>query len=95
MIDPGTLLVRNNAILFSEIGDDIVALSVERGDCFGMEEVSAAVWRMLDKPISPSEICDRLTQKYEVEPTHCHDDIRDLLNEMLERGLILPLPTLV
>ena len=38
---------RNAALLHSTVGGDVVALDVDRGRCFGMEEVGARIWDLL------------------------------------------------
>lgn len=83
---------RRDAILFGEIAGDIVALSVERGLCFGMENVTAAVWTLLDRPRSLAEICDALTNDYDVEPERCRSEVASLLGEMEREGLVEAVP---
>lgn len=81
---------RSDQALHSGIGDDVVALHIERGECFGMGNVSAEVWRLLDKPNDLDGICAALTGLYEVEPAQCRDDVGALLAEMVDAGLIEP-----
>ncbi len=41
---------RTAATMSTEVGDDVVALQAERGFAYGMEEVTATVWRLLEQP---------------------------------------------
>lgn len=79
---------RSAQALHSEIGGDVVALQMERGHCFGMEKVTADVWRLLATEPSVSEICDRLLEDYEVDPATCRTDVELLLGMMVQEGLI-------
>jgi hypothetical protein len=79
---------RNGSILFGDIGDDIVALSLERSLCYGMENVTAAVWSLLEQPLSADELCARLLEQYDVPPDRCRSDIAVLLAELEKEGLV-------
>lgn len=79
---------RNGSILFGDIGDDIVALSLERSICYGMENVTAAVWSLLEQPLSADELCARLLEQYDVPPDRCRSDITVLLAELEKEGLV-------
>ena len=79
---------RSPAILFGDIGDDVVALSVARGLCYGMENVSAVVWNLLEQPRAIDDICERLLELYEVDAARCRGEVAALLEEMRAEGLI-------
>lgn len=89
MSDPSPSFVRNDAVLFSEVGSDIVALSIAKGECFGMEDVTAEVWRMLASPMTLSAICERLIQAYDVDGSTCIADVAELISDMRQKGLVV------
>lgn len=74
--------------LFTSLGDDIVALNVADGQCYGMEKVTADVWRLLAEPIGIDRICDRLIELYEVEPALCRSDVEQLIAQFQREGLV-------
>lgn len=78
----------SNKALFTSLGDDIVALNVEDGQCYGMEKVTAEVWRLLAEPTGIDRICDRLLELYEVEPNVCRADVERLVAQFRQEGLV-------
>jgi predicted deacylase len=86
----GELYKRSDEALFADIGDDIVALQVERGLSYGMENVTAAVWRLLAEPNHIDAICAELTQQYDVDANVCREEVAGLLAQFEAEGLILP-----
>jgi len=86
------LYKRSPTAIFSQVGEDIVALNVQGGRCYGMEKVTAAVWNMLEKPISARSMCDRLLQIYDVEPEICRSDVARLLGEFQAEGIVDAVP---
>ena len=79
---------RANNILDSAVGADFVALNIQLGKCFGMEEVSAEVWRLLSTPSTLDELCAKLSEAYDVDDNTCRLDVGNLLSEMIEAGLV-------
>ena len=81
---------RSPEAIFSEVGEDVVALHVERGHCFGMEKVTAAVWNLLAEPRSVDQLCEALLATYEVGPETCRADVGRLLALLEGEGLVEP-----
>lgn len=79
---------RSEKAIFTEVGSDIVALHVERGHCYGLEKVTAAVWKLLAEPASLDEICRHLIGAYEVDPKVCRADVERLIGQFRNEGLI-------
>jgi len=79
---------RSDQAIFAAVGDDVVALHVERGKCFGMENVTAAVWNLLSEPLDLDQLCDRLTDCYDVELDRCRAEVSELVGQMVEEGLV-------
>lgn len=75
-------------LLEAELGDELVALSVEDGHCFGFNAVAASIWRALEEPRSFTEIKDRLLNEYEVSPDQCASEVQELLSDLVEKKLI-------
>jgi hypothetical protein len=83
-----TLYKRSDEALHSSIGEDVVALNVENGQCYGMHDVTVAVWNILADPVSVEGICQHLTQTYDVRPEVCRRDVDRLISELEKEGLI-------
>ena len=79
---------RSDGAIFAEVGGDIVALHVQRGQCYGLEKVSAEVWKMLDAPISVDAMCAELIDQYDVEPEVCRSEVERLLDQLQSEGLV-------
>jgi hypothetical protein len=75
------------------VGDELVMLDSQTGECFGLNEVAAAVWRSLETPKSLAELRDTLLSDYEVGAEQCSTDLRALLDELVDRGLVATEPS--
>ena len=79
---------RSNAAIFADVGDDIVALHVRRGQCYGMDKVTARVWTLLAEPLDLDAICSDLIELYHVEADLCRGEVARLLEQMQKEGLV-------
>lgn len=79
---------RSPEALHANVGEDVVALHVKKGRCFGMEHVTADVWKILDQPARLDQICARLLDAYDVDPDICRSDVAELLDTMQREGLV-------
>ena len=84
----GPIYKLSGKALFTAVGEDIVALNVNDGQCYGMERVTAAVWRLLETPISIDDICERLVELYAVDPAVCRADVERLFGQLRSEGLV-------
>lgn len=79
---------RTAATMSTEVGDDVVALQADRGFAFGMEDVTAAVWRLLEEPRDLDTLVAELTADYDVDEAQCRAEITGLLDQMTSEGLV-------
>lgn len=71
-----------------ELGGEAVILHTGRGVYFGLNEVGAEIWNLLQQPRAVPEICEAITQSYAVSPQECERDVHELLKQLSEAGLI-------
>jgi hypothetical protein len=76
----------------AELGDELVALDPNAGECFGFNNVATSVWRQLEEPKSFEQLCDALLQEYEVEPERCSLELKELLDGLSAKGLVVLAP---
>jgi hypothetical protein len=75
-------------LLEAELGDEIVGLDVDGGNCFGFNPVAASIWRLLDQPRSLSALKSALVEEYEVDEEQCGRELEELLDDLIERRLV-------
>lgn len=83
---------RSSEAIHSEIEGEVVALNIERGQCFGMNQPASAIWRLLDQPRDLANLCAQLVEAYDVDRATCEADLTPLLETMLQDGLVEALP---
>lgn len=75
-------------LLASEFGDELIILNLRDGVYYGLEDVGARIWQLLQKPVSVPAIREALVTEFDVDSTRCERDVRTLLAELLAKGLV-------
>ena len=88
-IGPDTIIQRRNDLLFNEIDGEVVMLSVENGEYYGMDKTGSYIWKLLKDPMKFSELINTLICKFDVSNEQCTSDLLSFLNIMSEKNLIV------
>jgi hypothetical protein len=75
-------------VLGSELGSEVVMLSLRDGTYYGLEDVGAEVWRLLQHPVTIRRIVEVLVDTYDVSATRCRADVINLVADLRDRGLV-------
>jgi len=75
-------------VLFQEVGGETVLLDLASEQYFGLDEIGTRIWTLLVEGKSVDAIVSALLDDYEVDSDRLDADIRELLTNMLEAGLI-------
>lgn len=80
---------RVSNVLDAEVGDELVALDVSAGECFGFNQVARMVWQLLAETKSFSQLRDALLAEYDVGEEQCTTELQELLDDLAAKGLII------
>ena len=72
----------------SELAGQSVILNIDRGIYFGLDEIGARVWNLIQQPQKMSVVRDALVRKYEVTPQCCEQDLLSLVANLADEGLV-------
>ena len=74
--------------LINVLGDESVILSLKSERYFGLDEMGTQMWAVLTTAPSLQKAYDILLEEYEVEPEILRKDMEDLLQKLVEQGLV-------
>jgi len=86
-------VARSGGAIFAEVDDEVVALDVARGLCYGFNGVASRVWDLIDPPATVGEVCDALLARYAVDRATCESQVIDLIVELRAEGLVVIQPS--
>lgn len=90
--DEDRLLRHNPAIATGEVDDELFALDIQAGDCFGLDPVGTDIWRLAAQPIRLGTLVDRLVEQYDIDRATCLADVAAYVDRLLEARILLADP---
>jgi hypothetical protein len=87
-ISPDSVVSQIEDIVASDIDDEKVMMSIEKGQYYGLDPVGSRVWELLENPIRVSDLIDELLSRYDVDRETCERDVMAFLVELHEDGII-------
>ncbi len=87
-ITPQSIIRRNKNLLFNEIDGEVVMLSIENSEYYGMDKIGSRIWELIESPVSVNELIDKLLEEYDVTRDQCTHDTTGFLEQLAEKKLI-------
>ncbi len=75
-------------VLIQELSGESVLLNLNTEEYFGLDEVGSRMLSVLTSTGSIQEASDRLLQEYDVEPAQLQTDLINLIDQMVNHGLV-------
>ena len=87
-VDLATKVRRNADTLTALVDDEVVMMSADQGQYFGLSPVGATIWNLTEKPVRVDDIIEKLHQEYDVSVERCKADTLTFLDNMVAAGLM-------
>ncbi len=87
-IDVRSVVVVTKDQVSADLSGEAAILNLKNGIYYGLDNVGARIWSLVQEPRAVSEIRDTIVQEYDVGPERCETDLIALLEELLSKGLI-------
>lgn len=88
-IEPKTIVKRNPEMVTNEVDGELVMMSIENGEYYGLDEIGSRIWELIETPLSVKELVTKLTEEFEVTEEECLADTLDFISELNEKNLVL------
>lgn len=82
------IVVATQGQISSDLAGEAVILDLTSGVYYGLNEVGATIWHLIQQPRTIQEVQQSLLQEYDVDPEVCTQDLLQLLQELQAAGLV-------
>ena len=80
--------INNENVVSRELEGEAVILNLESGVYFGLNEVGARIWALIQQYGSLRKVLEAMQQEYEVAPQALESDLLQLVEQLHARGLV-------
>ncbi|MBN2682139.1 MAG: lasso peptide biosynthesis PqqD family chaperone [Bacteroidales bacterium] len=88
-IELNNIVKRTPEMVFSKLDGEVVMMSVENGEYYGLNEIGSAIWERISDEIKVDDLVVQLMEEYDVERAECEADTIEFLEEMAEKKLVV------
>lgn len=88
LLSSSSTIVPSKDQVSCDLGREVLILNLKTGAYYGLTEVGARVWNLIQKPRTVQNVRQILLEEYEVDGNPCDQDLEVLLKEMESCGLI-------
>jgi hypothetical protein len=76
-------------VVAREFGTTVALFRRDSLQGYGLDDVGARIWRLLQASLTVDEIVDRLVMEYDVDRARCREDVLALLQDMESEALVV------
>jgi hypothetical protein len=77
-----------DSVIYQSLQDEVVILNMASQEYYGLDNIGAAMWKMLLDQRDVTAVADRMTAQYNVERKTVLDDLNALVRRLLASGLL-------
>ena len=88
-ISSKTIINRNSGIISNKLDDEIIMMSIEKGEYYGLNQIASRIWEIIENPISFDILITHLTEEFEVSREACIADVKTFLHLLEEKNLVI------
>ena len=87
-MQPDTTLKVSEQAHCARLGNQVIVADLRSGRYFGLDDVGAAVWALIEDGATRAAIVDRVHAQYDVSRDVLERDVDRLLDDLLQRRLV-------
>ena len=81
-------LVVTDEVVSCDLDGEAAILNIKDGVYYGLDPVGAKIWNLIQKPRVLKEVIEIICDEYDVDKDRCKNDIFELMEELLDNGLV-------
>jgi Coenzyme PQQ synthesis protein D (PqqD) len=71
-----------------DLAGEVAILNLKNGVYYGLDPIGANIWTLIQEPRTFAEVREALLDRYEVDQPRLESDLRELLAQLADQGLI-------
>jgi hypothetical protein len=83
-----TIISRSPSVLTAEVDGEVVMMSIQQGQYFGLDDIGSDIWKRIEPPCSFAALIDGLAADYDADRATILADVHSLLLRMAEQDVV-------
>lgn len=82
------IAARRSGLIEAEVDGELMGLHIDNGQCYGFNPTATRIWALIDTPQSVTQLCETLSEEFDVASDEARPDVVALLRELESEGLV-------
>jgi hypothetical protein len=88
LLAPSSTVVASREQVSCELAEEVVILNLRNGEYYGLNEVGAKIWTLIQEPRTLDSVREIIMREYpDVEPEQCTADILEIVEQFIDADL--------
>ena len=88
--DPDQRIVRSAEALATEVGGELVLMSIVDGRYYGLDPVGSEIWRQLESATTTAVLCREIQSRFHGDAERIERETLAFVDTLAENGLVGP-----
>ncbi|HEX3007867.1 MAG TPA: lasso peptide biosynthesis PqqD family chaperone [Bacteroidales bacterium] len=88
-LNTDSIVQRNPKLIANQMDGEIVMMSVENGEYYGLDEIGSRIWELIESPVSVDQLINSLMTEFDVNHEECLNDTLEFLEDLRGKDLLL------
>jgi hypothetical protein len=75
-------------VVSCDLDGEAAILNLKDGVYYGLDPIGAKIWKLIQNPMALNDVVEMIGAEYNVDKNQLKDDIFELINELLDNGLV-------
>lgn len=84
-----TVVQRNPKLISNQMDGEIVMMSIDNGEYYGLDEIGSRIWELMEVPVKIDHLVEKLISEFDVQREECFQDTLEFLEDLLDKDLLL------
>lgn len=80
---------RHPSVLSTDLDQSFVMMSLTEGNYYDVDDSAAAIWKLIEKPMTLDQICAELAMQYKTSAEECAADVTQFIEAMHKQSLVV------
>lgn len=87
-LSPDSIIVATQSQVSVDLGEEVAILGMGTGQYYGVRDVAARVWSLIQEPVSIAAVATRLEGEYDVAAVQLKRDLLEFVQALVREGLV-------
>jgi hypothetical protein len=84
----GSTVMVAKDVLYCDMAGEVAILNLKDENYYVLKDMGVIIWNLIQKPNTIKKVLEVIVKEYAVEQEECKQDLMELIQDLLDKGLV-------